>query len=581
MINGIRFDNQQWQDEHGLVQSEDGLDKVEIIKGPSSLLYGPEAVGGVMNIIEERPAPIGKSLADFNLKLFSNTLGLSGNIGFKGADDLFNWRLRMGGETHADYLDGNGDRVPQTRFAGYNIRSSVGYTKSNLASALDYSFTNYIFGILEGQEFQREKGKSESRFERTFGGPHHILNVHNISSQNSYFSGKSKYKFNFGYVYNDRQEFEGNDDRFLPDSLQLGNLHMTLNTFSGDLSWSYDVSKNSQLIIGTQGYYQTNRNYGERVIVPNADMNQVSGLTDYKFSLNKFGAELGIRYDLFKLSTVERGVKDSTGYQPKINNTYNSMNGALGMTYRLNKNFLLKGNYSSGYRAPNLAELMSNGLHEGTQIYEIGNPNFKSEQSFEGDIGFVIESKYISVDFSSYYNHINNYIYLNPTNETIHGDTVFRFLQTNANLKGLEADVNIQLLRWLNYRITYSALIAKREDGSYLPLIPADRITNSLRTDIRQWKSFINSFVELSTQSTFAKTQLGQFEYSNPPYTIVNLSVGTSFKFEGQLMNITLSCTNLFDKVYADFLSRLRALGANNMGRDIVLSLKLPFNLSY
>ncbi len=581
MINGMRFDNQQWQDEHGLVQSEDGLDMVEIIKGPSSLLYGPEAIGGVMNIIEEKPVSIGKSLADFNMKLFSSTLGVSGNVGFKGSDRLFNWRVRFGGETHADYLDGNNTRVPQTRFAGYNIRSSLGFTKSDFASALDYSFTNYIFGILEQQEFIREQGKQESRFERSFGGPHHILNVHNISSQNSVFSGKSKYKFNFGYVYNDRQEIEGNDDRFLPDSLQLGNLHMTLNTFSGDISWTYDLSRTSKLSIGTQGYTQTNRNYGQRVIVPDANTNQISGLANYKFSLKQFGAEFGMRYDLLNLKTVERGIKDSTGYMPPLDKSYNTVNGAFGMTYRLNNFLLVKGNFSTGYRSPNLAELTSNGLHEGTRRYEIGNQNFKTEQSFNGDIGFVIESKYFSLDFSSYYNKINNYIYVNPTNETIRGDTIFRFLQSDASLKGLEADLFFLPLNWLTYRITYSTVIGRRNDDSYLPLMPADRITNSLKAEVRQWKSFNNSFVELAMQTYLEKTRLGENEYSNPAYNIINLSIGTSFKFEEQLLNITMACTNLFNKVYTDFLSRLRTIGANNMGRNIVFSIKVPFNLSY
>ncbi len=581
MINGMRFDNQQWQDEHGLVQSENGLDNVEIIKGPSSLLYGPEAIGGVMNIVEEKPAPVGKSLADFNMKLFSNTLGLSSNVGFKGSERNFNWRLRFGGETHADYLDGNSDRVPQTRFAGYDVRTGFGYTKSNFATSLDYSFTNYIFGILEQAEFEREKTKSESRFERSFGGPHHVLAVHNLSWQNSLFIGKSKLKYNFGYVFNDRQEIEGNDDRFLPDSLQMGNLGMKLNTFSGDLAWGYDISRTSQLTFGTQGYYQTNRNYGERVIIPDANTKQFSLLADYKYSHTKFGTELGLRYDVLDVSSYGRGIQDSAGYMPPLGKTYGTLNGALGITYRLSGNFLLKGNLSSGYRAPNLAELLSNGLHEGTRRYEIGNRDFSTEQSYNGDAGVVVESRYFSLDISAYYNNIHNYIYLNPTTETIRGDTVYRFVQSDASLKGVEADVYVQLMKWLTYRITFSTVTGKRSDGAYLPLMPADRITNSLRADLKKYKSLENSYAEVSVTSSLKKSRLGENEYTASAYNIVNLYLGTSFRFEGQHFNISLACTNLFNEIYADFLSRLRTFGANNIGRNIVLSVKIPFNLSY
>ncbi|HMT11807.1 MAG TPA: TonB-dependent receptor plug domain-containing protein, partial [Ignavibacteria bacterium] len=90
MVNGIRFDNQQWQDEHGLVMSSDGIDNIEVIKGPRSLLYGPEAIGGVVSITDEHPAPIGKETADLNLKFFDNTLGILGDIGMKGAQKNYN-----------------------------------------------------------------------------------------------------------------------------------------------------------------------------------------------------------------------------------------------------------------------------------------------------------------------------------------------------------------------------------------------------------------------------------------------------------------------------------------------------------
>lgn len=591
MVNGIRFDNQQWQDEHGLVMSSDGIDNIEVIKGPRSLLYGPEAIGGVVNITDEHPVPIGTNDADLNLKFFSNTLGILADIGLKGAQEDFNWLVRFGGETHADYLDGSGDRIPQTRFGGYTVKTNLGTNKGIWVGSLNYSYTNYTYGILEGREFEKEfRNINETRFDRSFNGPHHSLKVHNMVLQNSFVKDKSVFKANFGYTYNERIEREGNDERFLPDSLQFGNLDMILNTYSFDGSWNYTFKKNFDLTIGTQDFYQTNNNIGQRRLIPNADVSSASLTGILKYQKDKFGFETGTRFDLLKVKTIEFGKIDSTDYFPPLNLSYNSFNGSIGTTYKLNKNFLIKANLSTGFRAPNLAELTSNGLHEGIFQYETGNKDFKSEQSLEADLGFVIESKYISMDFSAYNNHINNYIYLALTTDTYRGYPVYRYTQADANLQGLEADVNLKPLKWLSLRGTYSTVLAKRNDDVNLPLIPSDRITGSLHAELKNWRAIYNPYFEFTANGSLEKTRLGENEKSVSGYVLFNVGFGFDFKFEKELFSFTIACNNILDKAYIDFMSRIKNLSAtyngqvfyaNNMGRNIVATVKIPFQLSY
>jgi iron complex outermembrane recepter protein len=590
MINGIRFDNQQWQDEHGLVMYSDGIDNIEVIKGPRSLLYGPEAIGGVVSISNERPAPIGEEEADLNMKFFSSTLGILSDIGLKGAKKNYNWLLRFGGETHADYLDGNGDRIPATRFAGFILKGNAGYNKGIWVGSLNYSYTRYTYGMLEEREFQREISTFETRFDRSFSGPNHKLGIHHAVLQNAFFTGKSKMKINAGYTYNRRQEVEGADERFLPDSLQFGNLDMRLKTFSLDASWNYTVNKNLDVTLGSQGFTQTNRNDGTRRLVPDANVTSLSGTGILKYQKKRLGFEGGVRFDLFKLKTTEFGVKDSTNYFPSLDLTFSSINGSAGATYRINKNLLVKGNFSTGFRAPNLAELTSNGLHEGTFQYELGNPNFKSEQSFETDLGLVYESKYLSLDASAYNNRINNYIYLGTTSDTIRGYPVYKFNQSDATLRGMEADVIFKPNTWLSLRGTYSVVLAEREDGVNLPLIPADRITTALHAEFKGWMFFYSPYAELSTAATFRKTRLGENETSLPGYMLLNASVGFDLRFEKQLLNVVITCNNLLNKVYIDFMSRIKnftaeyqgkIFQANNMGRNIVMTVRVPFKLSY
>jgi iron complex outermembrane receptor protein len=590
MLNGIRFDNQQWQDEHGLVMSSDGIDNIEVIKGPKSLLFGPEAIGGVVSITDEHPAPIGEENADLNVKFYTNTLGILADVGLKGAQKNYNWLIRFGGETHADYLDGNSDRIPQTRFGGYTIKTGFGFNKGIWVGKLNYSYTNYTYGILEGREFEKEISRSETRFDRSFNGPHHQLKVHNVILQNVIIKERSKFKINIGHTYNRRQEREGNDERFLPDSLQFGNLDMVLNTTSLDGSWIYTMNKFTMLTFGTQGFIQSNVNKGQRRLIPDADVRSVSATGIINFNKGKFSFEGGARFDIFNVKTTEYGIKDSTDYFPAIDPTYRSVNGSTGITYKIFNELLLKANVSTGYRAPNLAELTSNGLHEGIFQYEIGNKDFKSEQSIEGDLGLLFESKYVSLDVSVYNNKINNYIYLGQTNDTISGYPVFRYFQSDAVLRGIEADLKIKPNSWLTLGGTYSTVIAKRSDETNLPLIPADKVTASLHFELNNWKFFRSPYIELSTYTAFAKTRLAENEAGLPAYTLLNAGIGCDLRFEKQLINITISCNNLLNKVYIDFMSRIKLLNAdyggrtfyaNNMGRNIVLAMKIPFKLSY
>ena len=365
---------------------------------------------------------------------------------------------------------------------------------------------------------------------------------------------------------------------------------MLLNTTTFDGSWIYTFSKNLNLTVGTQDFIQTNINSGVRRLIPDAEVTSLSAASLLRYRKNNFGFETGLRYDIFKLKTEEYGVKDSIGYFPPLDLTFRSVNGAIGATYRIFNDIVLKANFSTGFRAPNLAELTSNGLHEGVFQFEQGNKNFKSEQSLEGDLGVVVNSKYIDADISAYNNKIDNYIYLGQTTDTLRGYPLFRYQQSNANLQGLEAEITVKPLEWLSLKGTYSTVFAKRSDGVYLPLIPADKITSAVHLELKSWRFFYSPYFEISTLSALKKTRLGENEYSVPGYTLLNADIGFDLRFEKQLINVSISCNNLLNKVYIDFMSRIKVLSAtygdktfyaNNMGRNIVIALKIPFNLSY
>src|SRR6266487_4422725 len=147
VLSGLKFDNQQWQDEHGLGLTDVGIDRIEIIKGPASLLYGSEAVAGIINIIEEAPNEAGKKSGDVNLGLFSNTYGLSFDAGLKSATQKRNWGLRVGLNSNADYTDGNSNRIQNSRFTGYYLKGSYGFVKPKWTSNNHYNSSLDNFGF--------------------------------------------------------------------------------------------------------------------------------------------------------------------------------------------------------------------------------------------------------------------------------------------------------------------------------------------------------------------------------------------------------------------------------------------------
>ncbi|MEJ2617192.1 MAG: carboxypeptidase-like regulatory domain-containing protein [Ignavibacteriaceae bacterium] len=229
ILNGLRFDNQEWQNEHGLGIDNVGIGSVEIIEGPAALLYGSEALGGVIKIENQKNAPVGKILGNYNLEMFSNTLGANTQLGFKGSGKNLSWQLYAGGQSHADYLEGGGVRVPNSRFAGFSAKGILNYNYSWGVSSLDYNFSHHLYGVVEKGELNNPKDKEEEHFEREFEGPHHTVDFHVASLRNTFFTGDSKIKLNFGFQNDHRIEEEGAEEEKAGADDELD---IFLNTFS-------------------------------------------------------------------------------------------------------------------------------------------------------------------------------------------------------------------------------------------------------------------------------------------------------------------------------------------------------------
>lgn len=560
---GVRIENQQFGDEHGLGLNDAGIESVEIIKGPASLLYGSDALGGVLYFNPEKFANAGTFKMDFSQKFFSNTLGSNSSLGLKTATE--NWKFLARGtyNTHSDYKIAEGDRVTNTRYNETDFKTGIGYSNSKFSSVFRYNYNDLDLGIPEeGIAEQTTSKKTEYPKQGVFN---HLLSLNNV-----FFFEKSKLDVDLGYISNDRSEFEDSE---------VAILHMNLNTFNYDAKYYLPILGKFESIVGIQGMHQTNKNSGEEYLIPDAKTNDfgVFGTGNYEWKSNVIQA--GLRFDNRKITTTAYGISGEEGSFEAIDKSFDSFNASLGYKTNLANNLLLRINIASGFRAPNLAELTSNGVHEGTNRYEVGNSDLKTEQNLQTDLNLEYKSSHIEFFVNGFYNHINNYIYISPTGEVIDDNAVFDYIQNDAQLFGGEIGLHFHPhpLDWFHFETSFETVTGKKQNGDYLPLIPANNWNNTIRTEFNNTNWLENGYATLTVSSTFDQNNVSDLETTSNGYTLVNLGIGGKIKLAKTVFELNLNGNNLLDKNYIAHLSRLKTDGISNIGRNIILGIN--FNL--
>jgi len=568
--NGVRFENYQYSDHHPLGIDEFGIANVEVIKGPASLLYGSDAIGGVIDFIKENPAPVGTMSGDYNLQLFSNTLGMTNNFGIKGSSKKFFGGVRIGQKTNADFLQGGGDFAPNSRFNEMAFKTNAGYTGKLGSFKLFYDYSNQKLGLVEDEAIDEisERGRKTSIWYQQF-------NTHLLSSQNKLYFDRFKVVFNAAYQSTELIHF---------GEANVYELQMRLSTLTYDARIHLPSRENSEYIIGFQGFNQTNTNLNNRetTLLPDAVTDNYSafGFLQYTF-FEKLKLQTGIRYDYKSISTQAIGLpSDTMTYRAALDKYYGSFSGSFGATYSLTEKVLFRANFAAAYRTPNLAELTSNGQHE--VRYETGDPDLVPENAYETDLSFHIHDENFTFDLAGFYNIIHHYIFISPTGDTTSsGIYIYKYMQANSALFGGEAGLHIhpKPVEWLHFETTFSSVIGKQVNGDYLPFVPAHKLRLELRLEKEVVWFLKDGFIAAYTTTAFDQNNAAPDETTTSGYSLLDLSTGGSIKIRNQLMSIRISANNLFDRKYIDHLSTLKEVGLFNPGRNIALSIRIPFSI--
>jgi iron complex outermembrane receptor protein len=360
-------------------------------------------------------------------------------------------------------------------------------------------------------------------------------------------------------------------------------LQMKLATLTYETRLYLPSDANSEYIIGLQGMNQANMNINgrETILLPDATTSNYSafGLLQHSF-FEKLKLQAGIRYDKKSIGTEAVGEPETSAYRSPLDKNYDSYSGSLGATYNVSEKLLLRANLASAYRTPNLAELTSNGQHE--TRYEVGDNNLVPENSYEADVSMHYHADNFTIDMAGFYNSIQNYIFISPTGDTTDsGLGIFKYMQSNSTLVGGEAGIHFhpKSIEWIHFEITYATVAGKQANGVYLPFVPANKLKAEFRVEADQISFFYKPFVLLNSTTAFDQNNAAPDETVTAGYTLIDLSTGGNIKWKNQSVFIGISANNLFDVKYIDHLSTLKEVNLYNPGRNIALTLKVPFGI--
>ena len=574
IANGIKLENQQWDMEHALGLTQFGIQRIEVIKGPTSFLYGSEALGGMLNFVDEDPAIVNTIQADAHAAFNSNTFGTLTEFGVKEATNHLNWSIRAGLNNQSDYYSNFNKRVANSRFREIFGKASVGYLSKKIVTQFTYQFNMGFYGIVEPFESDTS-GKEKEDHPMEFENPYHTMLHQTAVLKNSFLISNGKINTILSYQNDIRKELEPGDVESNPF------LGFTLHHLSANANYEFHLNQNSSITAGVQGKLLSNANFGYSVLIPEYKQKDFGAfvINRNSFLKNKLHLDMAIRIDETQISTQLSGIKDSVNYMPKNNKSFQHLSTSLGINYLINKHFSLFGNIGSGYRAPNAAELTSNGVRLETQRYEKGNSNFNKEFNTLGEVGVNFETKNFEIELTVYNNIISNFIYSEKTTDSIQNLgrkwVVYQFKQQNATIWGGESKLQLhpEFLKWFNYSCTFTSTNGKLSDGRNIPMMPPYKLNQEITLIKSKAGKFEHAFLRASGLYVFNQNKTYTNELSTPGYLILNIGTGGNISLYKQPFEISIGVNNLFNKQYFDHMSRLRQYGVNGIGMNAFISI--------
>lgn len=599
MNNGVRQESQQWGTEHAPELDPSVADEIEIVKGASTVLYGPEAMGGAI-LINPRPME-DVSVFRGQVNTFFETNGLGSGVSFFTEGSLplkSRWTYRVhGGMRRSGNVRAPGYYLRNTGLFEWNGTWNVAHYGKRYGVEVFYSFYSFDVGIFSAahlgnlsdlrKAIASDRPLEQSGFDYSIGRPRQEVK-HELALVRGYFQlgGKSKIKYDLSRQYNLRREY----DKDLPlndslASLDPPSLHLEITTWNGNIKYELPVWKSFHGIIGMSSSLQGNT-YEGRFFIPNFRRvtNGMYLLERYTSASGTLYAEAGLRADRLQQDVyfrVDSGVV-------KQSRQFLTPSWSLAFGMKPADAIELRFFTGSAWRAPHVSEWYSQGIHHGTASYETGNPNLQVEQSIMSGALLMLKKGRFELSAEPFYSFVNGFINLEPDQQpilTIRGAfPAFHYVQDDVNLYGADFFAEARLDRQIKLSAVGSLLRARRvEQSSFLYAMPADRITLRVRKDFDLNSRWRSGFVWLGLPYVWKQWRVDpEQDFAPPPegYFLLQASAGIQKHTAHGPLQFGVSVSNALNTRYRDYLDRFRYF-TDAKGISVQFRISIPFLIPF
>lgn len=635
LSDGLPQEDFQWGDDHGILIDPYAVYDAEIIRGPASLQYGASAEAGVINFKSAPFAPNGTTQGSWLSEYHTNNGYIGNSFHVGGNNHGFVYDLRASGEIAHSYKNPKDGYVWGTAWNQGNARLTLGINKSWGYSRLTLSA---LYRRIQVPDGNRDSATGRFLFDNPLSSGKIFPTLSNFRSYDASIAGDKKLEEYQAWWQNHINAGKGNigiDIGFTSsvhydiDSGTVGSNNMVVYDIPYTFKYQVaDAATGLKFTTGINGTYEFEHNlpappppYDADYEIPNYRNFEAGGFGVVEKSIKTLTISGGLRYDITKFvgdgmsldddgNIVPDGTPGSTVQFSAFNNTYSGWSGSIGATYQLPHNNYLKLNFSKSFRAPAINELTSNGLNIGSNAFQLGNINLKSEQGYEADLAYGYNGKNVNFEIDGFYNHINHFIFADRTDSVSEGYPVYEFLSSNtAILTGVSGYLNIHpsSLPWFEmtngFSYIYTFLPHSSDSTAHIPFTPAPRLNtefkfrlhdkvNSLLSDLYFKVGFSNYWAQKNIYSALYT------ELPSSAYTLFNAGLGTDIvnrKTGDVIFSFYMNCTNLTNVAYTDHLNWAQYFyfqngnqvtvtnpkqGIYNMGRDVTFKIIVPFGNS-
>ncbi|WP_454981783.1 TonB-dependent receptor [Capnocytophaga granulosa] len=601
--NEVRQEGQQWGADHAPEIDPAVADKITVIKGADAVRYGSDALGGVV-VIAPNQLPYGDGLhGQLSPSFASNGRKSATTLKLEsGLPGLLHWAwrvqgtLKRSGDIHtADYMLNN------TAAAEANFSAAIGMRQEAGSAELFYSRYENESGVFYGSHignlddllarFEIGRPLTTYPFSYSIEAPKQKVIHHLLKAKAYYFLPfGGKLTAQYAFQKDIRQEFSV---RRL-DRTRIPALNMWLTTHLAEVFWENMDTQYWKTLVGGSFSLQDNYNQpgtGVVPVIPNFASVGYGAFAIEKYHKDKWNAEAGLRYD-YKYLSADGYDMYSQRYGGE--HDFHNITYSLGGAWQATPHTALSSNIGVAWRAPQVNELYSSGLHHGAGTYNLGEASLSPETGAKWitSLSYTHPERGIYLTADAYVQLIKNYIYDYPTGETrtlFSGVyPIFQYTQADALFRGVDIDASLRLAQWgafaqrLSYGLRGSVVFANElKTDRYFPFIPAPRLSQSL-----EWKAQLKGLfqtLEASIGHTFVAKQT-RFEPSQElvattpdAYHLFEAAIGGTIAIgEQQTLSVRLSCENLFNQLYKEYTNRFRYY-AHDLGRNVYLRLNYNF----